>query len=126
MVQPNIVNHFETSQTQRLMSSFVSLCSFPPPEGRTMVVSVDPGTTVVVSRDPGGLECDVCTADGSTTPDCSPTEKTLTNVDKLSLEFSCPKPQDMYSVKMKKKIGETIYFTCQQDLGWKLLRFINE
>ncbi|XP_030268931.1 CUB domain-containing protein 1 [Sparus aurata] len=77
-----------------------------PIKGRTMVVSVDSSTTVVVSRNPGKPECEVCSPDGST-PNCSPTEKTLTNVDKLSLEFSCPKPQDMYSMKMNKKIGCT-------------------
>lgn len=71
-----------------------------------MVISVDSSTTVVVSRDPKEPECEVCTIDGAT-PNCSPTEKTLTNVEKLSLEFSCQKPEDMYSVKMKKKIGES-------------------
>lgn len=76
-----------------------------------MVVSVDSSTTVVVSRNPGKPECEVCSPDGST-PNCSPTEKTLTNVDKLSLEFSCPKPQDMYSMKMNKKIGKSCFYIC--------------
>jgi len=66
-----------------------------------MVVTIDSSTTLVVSRDPGEPECDVCS-----TGDCSPTEKTLSDVEKLSLEFSCMKPQDVYSVKREKKIGE--------------------
>ncbi|KAM7384499.1 hypothetical protein PAMA_011717 [Pampus argenteus] len=74
-----------------------------PLKGRTMVTTVDPSATVVISRNPDELECDVCSVGGST-PDCSPTEKTLTNVENLSLEFSCPKPQDVYSMKMKKTI----------------------
>ncbi|XP_035039349.2 CUB domain-containing protein 1 [Hippoglossus stenolepis] len=86
-----------------------------PLKGRTMVVSVDPSTTAVVSRDPGEPECEVCTVDGSA-PNCSPTEKTLTNVDKLSLEFSCPKPQEMYSVKMEKKI-ECTQTSCAPAAG---------
>ncbi|XP_053302036.1 CUB domain-containing protein 1 [Pleuronectes platessa] len=86
-----------------------------PLKGRTMVVSVDPGTIAVVSRDPGGPECEVCTVDGSA-PSCSPTEKTLTNVDKLSLKFSCPKPQEMYRVKMDKKI-ECTQTSCTPAAG---------
>lgn len=87
-----------------------------------MVVTVASGTTVVVSRDPNEPECEVCSADGST-PNCSPTEKTLSNVEKLSLEFSCQKPQEVYSMKMKTKIGEycggyaKIDFSYQQNLG---------
>lgn len=72
-----------------------------------MVVTVDSNTHVVVSRDPEEAECEVCTLDGST-PECSPTEKTLTNVEKFSLGFSCAKPQNIYSVKIKKHIGESV------------------
>ncbi|KAL7382244.1 hypothetical protein ABVT39_019415 [Epinephelus coioides] len=92
------------SKTQ--VDSVLFQVSAGPLKGRTMVVTVDSGTTVVVSRDPKGEECEVCSVDGSTR-DCSPTEKTLTNVDKLSLEFSCQKPEDVYSVEMKKKIACT-------------------
>uniref|UniRef100_UPI0037E90619 CUB domain-containing protein 1 n=1 Tax=Semicossyphus pulcher TaxID=241346 RepID=UPI0037E90619 len=77
-----------------------------PLKGRTMDITVDPGTTLVVSRDPKEPECEVCSVDGST-PNCSPTEKTLTKVANLSLEFSCLTPQDVYSVKMNKKIDCT-------------------
>ncbi|XP_034561437.1 CUB domain-containing protein 1-like isoform X2 [Notolabrus celidotus] len=74
-----------------------------PKKGRTVVITVDPSTTVILNRDPKEPECEVCSVDGSA-PNCSPTEKTLTNIENLSLEFSCLKPQDVYSVKMKKKI----------------------
>ena len=71
-----------------------------------MVITIDPGTTVILKRDPKDTECEVCSVDGSTS-DCSPADKKkLTNVDKLSLEFSCLKPEDVYSVEMTKKIGE--------------------
>lgn len=70
-----------------------------------MVVSVDSSTTVAISHVPGEPECEVCSVDGST-PSCSPTEKTLTSSENLSLEFGCPKPENVYTVKIKKKIGK--------------------
>ncbi|XP_034402003.1 CUB domain-containing protein 1 [Cyclopterus lumpus] len=82
-----------------LVKSVLFQASAGPLKGRTMVVTVNSSTTLVVSRDPGQPECDVCS-----TGDCSPTEKTLINVEKLLLEFSCLKPQDVYSVKMEMKI----------------------
>lgn len=85
------------------VESVLFQASAGPLKGRTMVITVDSSTTVVVSRNPEGPECEVCSIDGST-PNCSPTEKTLTNIENLSLEFSCLKPEDVYSVKMKKKI----------------------
>lgn len=69
-----------------------------------MLVSVDPTTTVAISRAAGEPECEVCSVDGST-PDCSPTEKTLTAGKTLSLEFGCPKPENVYKTKIKKMIG---------------------
>lgn len=69
---------------------------------KTEVISVDSSTTMVLSRDPKESVCEVCTAEGPTLT-CS-TEKTLNNVDKLSLVFSCPKPQDGFNVKIKKTI----------------------
>nr|XP_020453389.1 CUB domain-containing protein 1-like isoform X2 [Monopterus albus] len=86
-----------------------------PLKGRTMVITIDSSTTVVVSRDPVEPACDVCSVDGPT-PNCSPTEKTLTNVEKLSLEFSCQNPQDMYRVKIRKKI-ECTTSSCTPSAG---------
>ncbi|CAJ1083247.1 CUB domain-containing protein 1-like isoform X1 [Xyrichtys novacula] len=72
-----------------------------PQKGRKMVITVDPSTSVTLSRDPKEPECEVCSVEGSG-PDCSP--KPFTNVENLSLEFSCLKPEDVYSVEMNKKI----------------------
>lgn len=69
---------------------------------KTEVISVDSSTTMVLSRDPKESVCEVCTAEGPTLT-CS-TEKTLNNVDKLSVVFSCLKPQDGFNVKIKKTI----------------------
>ncbi|XP_063755816.1 CUB domain-containing protein 1 [Eleginops maclovinus] len=84
------------------VDSVVFQASAGPLKGRTMVITLDSSTTVVLSRDVEP-ECEVCSVEGST-PDCNPTKKTLTNLENLSLEFSCLKPQDVYSVKMKKII----------------------
>uniref|UniRef100_A0A3Q4HK69 CUB domain containing protein 1a n=1 Tax=Neolamprologus brichardi TaxID=32507 RepID=A0A3Q4HK69_NEOBR len=62
---------------------------------------------MVLSRDPKESVCEVCTAEGPTLT-CS-TEKTLNNVEKLSVVFSCPKPQDGFNVKIKKTIGESCW-----------------
>lgn len=70
-----------------------------------MITTVDSSTTVVVERDPGEPDCEVCSVDGST-PSCSPTATTLSNVVNLTLEFSCPAPQNVFSVKITKHIGE--------------------
>lgn len=70
-----------------------------------MAVTADPGTTVAISRVTDEMECNVCTKGGSN-PTCSPTELTLTNPQNTSLEFSCPQPQDVFSVQVKRKIGE--------------------
>ncbi|KAM9737280.1 CUB domain-containing protein 1 [Menidia menidia] len=75
--------------------------SAAPLKGRTVVLNIGSGTTVVLSRNPELSECEVCTTDGST-PDCSSAQKTLTTAKDLSVEFSCPKPEDVFSVKIKK------------------------
>ncbi|XP_067468699.1 CUB domain-containing protein 1 [Thunnus thynnus] len=85
------------------VKSVLFQASAGPLKGRTMVITVDSTTTVVITRSPEEPECEVCSPDGSA-PNCSPTEKTLTNVESLLLNFSCPKPQDVYSMKMKKTI----------------------
>ncbi|XP_072304171.1 CUB domain-containing protein 1 [Eucyclogobius newberryi] len=64
-----------------------------PLKGRTMEVTVGPGTVLVLTRKPSDPECEVCSGG-----DCSDTGKTITNTDKLQLEFSCSKPQDVFTV----------------------------
>lgn len=70
-----------------------------------MAITADPGITVVIRRVTDEMECDVCTKDGSN-PTCSPTELTLSNPQNTSLDFSCPQPQDVFNVQVKRKIGE--------------------
>uniref|UniRef100_A0A667XCQ0 CUB domain containing protein 1 n=1 Tax=Myripristis murdjan TaxID=586833 RepID=A0A667XCQ0_9TELE len=67
---------------------------------------IESGTTVVITRNPEEPECNVCSADGPD-PTCHATELTLTKSQNTSLEFSCPKPQDVFSVYIKKKIDCT-------------------
>lgn len=70
-----------------------------------MAANVDPGTTVTLAREAEEPDCEVCSV-GGPAPDCSPAGKTLTDVANLTLEFSCPNPQNVYSVTIKKHIGE--------------------
>ncbi|KAJ0003465.1 hypothetical protein NQD34_008563, partial [Periophthalmus magnuspinnatus] len=80
-----------------------------PLKGRTMEVSVGPRREVVLTRKPSDPECDVCTGG-----DCSNTERTITNADKVQLEFSCSKPQDVYTVKITENI-ECTESSCTPD-----------
>ncbi|XP_037330983.2 CUB domain-containing protein 1 isoform X1 [Pungitius pungitius] len=98
-----------------VVESVLFQASAGPLKGQTMVVTVDSSTTAVVRRDPAAPECDVCSADGSTR-ECRANEKTLTNVENLSLEFSCLKPQDVFSVEVKKKI-ECTQSSCTPAAG---------
>ncbi|XP_029023232.1 CUB domain-containing protein 1 [Betta splendens] len=89
-----------------VVDQFLFKASAGPLKGRTEVITIDSSTTVVLSRDPAAPECDVCSAEGSTS-NCSPTTKTLTNVHNLSLDFSCQQPQDVYTATVQRKIGCT-------------------
>ncbi|KAM8839979.1 CUB domain-containing protein 1 [Spinachia spinachia] len=102
-------------EPKALVESVLFQASAGPLKGRTMVVTIDSSTTAVVRRDPAEPECDICSVDG-TTRDCRTNEKTLTNVEKLLLEFSCLKPQDVYSVEIKKKI-ECTQSSCTPAAG---------
>lgn len=72
-----------------------------------MITTVDSSTTVVIERDPGEPDCEVCSVDASTRS-CSPTEKMLSNAVNLTLEFSCPAPQNVFSATITKHIGERL------------------
>ncbi|KAF3707288.1 CUB domain-containing protein 1 [Channa argus] len=102
-------------QPKARVESVLFKASAGPIKGRTMVITADSGVSVVVSRDPAEPECDVCTIDGST-PNCSPTVKRLSNVKKLTLEFGCPKPEDVYSVKVQRKM-ECTTSSCSPSVG---------
>ncbi|XP_054620617.1 CUB domain-containing protein 1-like [Dunckerocampus dactyliophorus] len=90
-------------QPKTKVESVVFQASAGPLKGRTVVVTIDSSTNLVISRFSQEPECELCSgADSART--CSPVEKTLTNVQSLSLEFSCLKPQDAFSAEVKKTI----------------------
>lgn len=70
-----------------------------PLKGRTMEVTVGAGTEVILSRKASDPECEVCSGG-----DCSDTEKTFTKAEKVTLEFSCTSPQDVYVIRITNKI----------------------
>lgn len=80
---------------------------------------MDSSTTVVLKQDAEEADCDMC-YDG--VPICH-TEKTLTNVQNYMLKFSCPKPQNVYSVEIKKHIGKSLS-NLVTDMFFQLLYYL--
>ncbi|XP_061838784.1 CUB domain-containing protein 1 isoform X2 [Nerophis lumbriciformis] len=90
-------------QPKTQVESVVFQASAGKLKGRTVVVTIDSSTTLVISRFSQEPECELCySVDAART--CSQSGKTLTDVQSLSLEFSCLKPQESYSVEVKKTI----------------------
>ncbi|XP_061676391.1 CUB domain-containing protein 1 isoform X2 [Syngnathoides biaculeatus] len=90
-------------QPKTQVESVVFQASAGPLKGRTVVVTIDSSTTVTISRFSQEPQCELCSGVDSART-CSQTGKTLTNVETLSLEFSCLKPQEAFSVAVKKTI----------------------
>ncbi|XP_061123640.1 CUB domain-containing protein 1 [Syngnathus typhle] len=86
-----------------------------PLKGRTVVVTVDSSTTIALSRFSQEPECELCTGVDSART-CTQTEKTLTDVQNLALEFSCLKPQDAYIVRVETTI-ECTQSSCTPTAG---------
>lgn len=83
-----------------------------------MSTTVGSSTTVVLEREPGEPDCEVCSVDGSTRS-CSLTEKVLSNVVNLTLEFSCLTPQNVFGVTVTKHIGERLLPVCISRLFYR-------
>lgn len=77
------------------------------PGGRKISVSPKPNTIIKVSRVAEEADCSVCTFQGSSQV-CKPKQLTLANAANVSLEFTCPQPQDVFAVEINRKIGGTI------------------
>uniref|UniRef100_A0A8C5GCQ0 CUB domain-containing protein 1-like n=2 Tax=Gouania willdenowi TaxID=441366 RepID=A0A8C5GCQ0_GOUWI len=94
-----------------LVDSVLFQASAGPIKGQTVVVTIDPSTTVVLSRDVQEPECEICTPAAGSNPDCSSKKKMLTNVENLSVEFSCSNPEGVFSVTVTEKI-ECTQMSC--------------
>ncbi|CAL8299438.1 unnamed protein product [Lota lota] len=81
--------------------SLVFSVSVKPLKGPTISVTLDPDVTMVISRGDGGLKCDVCTDKGAS---CSPTDVSLGKARTAEVEFGCPRPQEVFNVRLQRKI----------------------
>lgn len=79
-----------------------------PLKGRSMVVTIDSSTAVELKRVLQEPECEICTTTtAGTSTDCSSKGMTLAQEQNLSLEFSCLKPEDIYTVTIRRTISCT-------------------
>ncbi|XP_061615885.1 CUB domain-containing protein 1 isoform X2 [Phyllopteryx taeniolatus] len=97
------------------VESVVFQASAGPLKGRTVVVTIDSSTTVTIIRFSQEPECELCSGVDSART-CSRTGTNLTDVQSLSLEFSCLKPQEAFSVEVKKTI-ECTKSSCAPTAG---------
>ncbi|XP_066531416.1 CUB domain-containing protein 1 [Hoplias malabaricus] len=67
-------------------------------KGRTLSVVPDPNTRVIISRKKEGPECTVCVGEG-TSRTCGLIQ-TLSQSQNMTVEFSCLKPQDIFTVEV--------------------------
>ncbi|KAM3858171.1 CUB domain-containing protein 1 [Diretmus argenteus] len=74
--------------------------------GRMMSVTPDPDTSVRVSRKTTEPDCSVC-LDPEPQQKCNPTEVTLRDARNTTVEFTCARPQDVFSVEINRDIDCT-------------------
>lgn len=72
--------------------------------GRMMSVTPDPNTIITISRVTEEPDCSVCVNQESK-QNCNPKELTLEDPTNTSVEFTCPRPQDVFVVEIKRDIG---------------------
>uniref|UniRef100_A0A4W5MYK4 CUB domain containing protein 1a n=1 Tax=Hucho hucho TaxID=62062 RepID=A0A4W5MYK4_9TELE len=68
-----------------------------------MSVTPEPDTIVTISRDAKATECSVCVGEG---PTCNSKELVLRDTRNTSVKFTCPQPQDVFSVQINRNISK--------------------
>ncbi len=72
--------------------------------GRMMSVTPDPNTIIIITRVADEPECNVC-KDKEPNQKCDPKDLTLKDPTNTSVEFTCPQPQDVFTVEINREIG---------------------
>lgn len=72
-----------------------------------MSVTPDPDTIVTISRETKEPECSVCVGQ-EPKQKCHRKELILKDATNTSVEFSCPQPQDVFSVEINREIGKRL------------------
>nr|XP_046183436.1 CUB domain-containing protein 1 [Oncorhynchus gorbuscha] len=73
-------------------------------QSRMMSVTPEPDTIVTISRDAKAKECSVCVGEG---PTCNSKELILKDAHNISVTFTCPQPQYVFSVQINREIDCT-------------------
>lgn len=69
-----------------------------------MSVTPDPDTIILIQREPGEPDCSVC-ENVAPKQKCNPRRLELKDPTNTSVEFTCPRPQDVFSVNINRDIG---------------------
>lgn len=72
-----------------------------------MSVTPDPNTIIAISRVAKEPDCSVCLDEGPKQR-CNPQGVRLTAPQNTSVEFTCPKPQEVFSVEINREIGKNV------------------
>lgn len=84
-----------------------------PAGGRKISVNPKPNTIIKIDRVDEEPECSVCEYRGSSQV-CNPKQLDLEDpATNVSVEFTCPQPQDFFTVEINRKIGITDFITCE-------------
>lgn len=70
-------------------------------------MSSRPNTIITISRVGEEPDCSVCKNEGSAQV-CQPKQLVLKDALNASVEFTCPQPQDVFTVSINIEIGEMI------------------
>lgn len=78
-------------------------------------MSSRPNTIITISRVGEEPDCSVCENKGSTQK-CHPKQLVLNDALNASVEFTCPQPQDVFTVSINTEIGAMItdFFTSMK------------
>lgn len=78
------------------------------PEGsRIMPVHLDQDVVVTIHRNAAEPECSVCVGKAPEQT-CDPQYQRLTYSPDMSVEFTCPNPQEIFKMDINREIGEDI------------------
>lgn len=77
-----------------------------PRRGRTMSVTTDPNTNIIIRKEAKEADCEICVTEGSKQT-CKPQQQRLKNPHNTSVEFTCPEPQNVFSVEINREIDCT-------------------
>lgn len=69
-----------------------------------MSVTPDPETIIIISRKTDEPDCSVC-VDTPPNQKCNPGGLSLKDPRNTSVEFTCPQPQEVFSVEINREFG---------------------